>query len=73
MESFAESTFNTTSSASDPVVIGDPIYNRVSVSGNLPTNVEFVVTSCTAMDAADGLGLTFTVLDVSSFNNRDES
>ena len=38
---------------SNTVTIGDPVYNRVKVSGSIPSNVDYVVKQCTAMDAAN--------------------
>jgi hypothetical protein len=53
LKSYTDSDFQTESDDStNTVVIGEPVYNRVEVSGSIPTNVDYVVKQCVAMNAA---------------------
>jgi len=37
------------------ITIGNKVFNRVDVNGTLPSNVDYVVTDCTAMGMLDGV------------------
>lgn len=50
LTSYTDSSYSDVSTTSNAVVIGKPVYNRVTAT-NLPTNVKFFVTDCTAQDA----------------------
>ena len=52
LSSYSDDDFVYPVNSTNNVIIGEPVYNRVSVSGEIPVNVGFVVKSCTAMDAA---------------------
>ena len=70
MESFIDSGYATKSSATDQVVIGNAIYNKVSAADTFPSNLDFVVTRCSAMSAADANAegvVKYTVLEVMNF------
>ena len=61
----------TVSSTSNQVVIGNPIYNKVTAQDTFPSNLDFVVTGCAAMSgddpAAEGF-VKYTVLEVMHFS-----
>lgn len=61
LTSYTDVGFSTVSSAVNAVVIGKPVYNRVLVT-NLPSNVDFVVTDCTAQDAKTNPTSTYKVI-----------
>merc|ERR1712176_1359959 len=50
LQSFTDSAFTVLSSAANPVVVGESVFNRVSISGSMPSNINFVVTDCVAQD-----------------------
>lgn len=50
LQSFVDSDFSVISSADTPLVVGQSVFNRVSVSGSIPSNINFVVTDCWAQD-----------------------
>lgn len=61
IKSYIDSGFKTESSATNQIIIGKPVYNKVSVA-TLPTNVDFVVTGCTAQDAKTTPTKTYNVI-----------
>jgi len=64
MQSFIDSNFEIESSGTERVVFGKPIFNRISVSGSIPANVDFVVTNCRAMDDNENPTGTFNIIKV---------
>jgi hypothetical protein len=59
--SYSDDDFRQVTSES-AVTIGEPVYNRVSVVGRIPSNVDFVVKSCTAMDDATLRTRTYDII-----------
>jgi len=68
LASYNDDSYTTLTSATS-VVIGDPIYNRVSVTGVLPSNIEWVLTGCTAMDAATNHAFAYKIIDDGCLDN----
>jgi hypothetical protein len=62
LASYSDDAFSLAVSSDNNVIIGQPVYNRVSVSGAIPTNVDFVVKSCEAMDAPVDAVATYDIL-----------
>ena len=64
LTSYVDDTYTTVSSQTNPVVIGKPVYNRVIVSGEIPSNVKYVVTGCRALDAATSPTAEYALIKV---------
>jgi hypothetical protein len=71
--SYSESTFTDVVSVSSPVIIGQPVYNRVSVSGSLPTNVDYVVKECIAQDDVSNPTASYSILADGCLDNLVET
>lgn len=66
LNSYVDAEFETVSSTSNQVIIGNPIYNKVTAESTFPSNLEFVVTGCAAQsgDDAEAEGFVkYTVLE----------
>jgi len=63
LKSYIDSGYSSESSSSNPVVIGSPVYNRISVTGSIPSNVAYVVTDCDAQDAAVTPSVTYGIIE----------
>jgi len=68
LQSFTDSGFTTESSTTNTVVIGKPVYNRVTAS-NLPTNIDYFVTDCTAQDAKTSPTAEYEVINDGCLDN----
>merc|ERR1711868_242421 len=68
LKSYIDSGYSSESSSSNPVVIGSPVYNRISVTGSIPSNVAYVVTDCDAQSpSTESSSLRSSTVDF-SFN-----
>ena len=65
--SYVDSGFTTAVDSSNMVTIGEPVYNKLEVSGSLPSNVDFFITECTAYvdNTYDASGTKYTIINVS--------
>jgi len=63
LKSYIDSAYSSESSSSNPVVIGSPVYNRISVTGSIPSNVAYVVTDCDAQDAATSPTVVYGIIE----------
>ena len=52
----------TMKSSENPAELGEAIYHRVAVSGTLPDNVEFILSSCLGKDDEDDPTSTFDII-----------
>jgi len=68
LQSYTDSGFTSVSTATNTVVIGSPVYNRVTAT-NLPTNVDYFVTDCTAQDAKTDPGAQYEVINDGCLDN----
>lgn len=64
LTSFVDNSYSSIGSATNTVVIGKPVYMRAMVSGNIPSNVKFVVTGCKAMDDATNPTVEYAIIKV---------
>jgi hypothetical protein len=69
LDSYSDAAFTEPVSSENNVIIGQPVYNRVSVSGAIPSNVDFVVKACTAMDAPLEADATYDILKNGCLDN----
>jgi len=69
--SFVDSAFATAVDSSNMVTIGEPVYNKLEVSGSLPSNVDFFITECTAYvdNTYDASGTKYTIIDDGCMSN----
>jgi len=69
LASYSDSAMENAVSSDNSVIIGQPVYNRVSVSGAIPTNVDFVVKACEAMDAPVDPAATYDIMKHGCLDN----
>ena len=70
MTSYTDDSYKTASTTSEKVIIGNPIYSRVTVDQAFPNNLDYVVAGCVAMDNSDSTleaTIKYTVLEVLYF------
>jgi len=69
LASYSDEDFLNVINATNSVIIGEPVYNQVSVVGSIPSNVDFVVKSCTAMDLAEEATATYDIMKHGCLDN----
>lgn len=69
LTSYTDALFSSTSAADNPIIIGEPVYNRIEVTGSIPSNVDFVVKDCVAMNAEVDATAEYTILKDGCLDN----